>query len=58
MIQSFSLQGKRDSNEDQHLGVLNITNTDKTINPVNFIFQFGKGMLLKAPINVLFASVL
>ncbi len=40
MIQSFSLQGKRDSNEDQHLGVLNLNNTDKTINPVNFIAVF------------------
>jgi serine/threonine protein phosphatase PrpC len=40
MIQSFSLQGKRDSNEDQHIGVINLANTDKTINPVNFIAVF------------------
>lgn len=40
MIQSHSLQGKRDSNEDQHIGVLNLNNTDKTINPINFIAVF------------------
>jgi serine/threonine protein phosphatase PrpC len=40
MIQSFSLQGKRDSNEDQHIGVINLSNTDKTINPVNFVAVF------------------
>ena len=40
MIQSFSLQGKRDSNEDQHIGVINLTNTDKSINPVNFVAVF------------------
>ncbi len=40
MIQSFSLQGKRDSNEDQHIGVINLNNIDKTINPVNFVAVF------------------
>ena len=40
MIQSFSLQGKRDSNEDQHVGIINISNVDKTINPVNFMGVF------------------
>lgn len=40
MIQSFSLQGKRESNEDQHIGVINLNNLDKTINPVNFIGVF------------------
>ncbi len=40
IIQSFSLQGKRESNEDQHIGVININNIDKTINPVNLICVF------------------
>jgi serine/threonine protein phosphatase PrpC len=40
MIQSYSLQGKRDSNEDQHIGIININNNDKLINPVNFIGVF------------------
>jgi serine/threonine protein phosphatase PrpC len=40
IIQSFSLQGKRDSNEDQHIGVINLNNIDKTINPVNFVGVF------------------
>ena len=40
IIQSYSLQGKRESNEDQHIGVLNINNESKIINPVNFIGVF------------------
>ncbi len=40
MIQSYSLQGKRESNEDQHIGVINLNNLDKTINPINFIGVF------------------
>ncbi len=40
IIQSFSLQGKRESNEDQHIGVINLNNIDKTINPINFIGVF------------------
>ena len=40
MIQSFSLQGKRDSNEDQHISILNVNNNIKNINPVNFIGIF------------------
>ena len=40
MIQSFSLQGKRDSNEDQHISILNINNMNNTINPINFIGVF------------------
>lgn len=40
MIQSFSLQGKRDSNEDQHVGILNINNSDVNINPVNLVGVF------------------
>jgi serine/threonine protein phosphatase PrpC len=40
IIQSFSLQGKRESNEDQHIGIININNVDKTINPVNLIGVF------------------
>jgi serine/threonine protein phosphatase PrpC len=40
IIQSYSLQGKRESNEDQHIGIINLNNDDKTINPVNFIGVF------------------
>ncbi len=40
IIQSFSLQGKRDSNEDQHIGIINLNNNDKTINQVNFVGVF------------------
>ncbi len=40
IIQSYSLQGKRESNEDQHIGVININNIDKTINPVNLVGVF------------------
>ena len=40
MFQSFSLQGKRDSNEDQHISILNLNNTNTNINSVNFIGVF------------------
>jgi len=40
MIQSFSLQGKRDSNEDQHISILNLNNNNVKLNPVNFIGLF------------------
>ena len=39
-IDSYSLQGKRDSNEDQHIGIININNNNKKINPINFIGVF------------------
>jgi serine/threonine protein phosphatase PrpC len=68
MIQSYSLQGKRDSNEDQHIGVINLNNVDKTINPINFVGVFdghggkivskylktniGKYILKKTDINI------
>jgi serine/threonine protein phosphatase PrpC len=40
MIQSFSLQGKRDSNEDQHIGIINLNNQNSKIHPINFIGVF------------------
>ena len=40
MIQSFSLQGKRESNEDQHIGILNMDNKNPSINMVNCIGVF------------------
>lgn len=68
MIQSYSLQGKRDSNEDQHISIININNVNKLINPVNFIGVFdghggklvskylkanlGKYILKKTSINI------
>jgi len=39
-IQSYSLQGKRPSNEDQHVHIINLNNKDETINPINFIGVF------------------
>ena len=55
MIQSFSLQGKRDSNEDQHLGVLNLNNTDRTINPVNFIAVFDNSLSKLLILRIIFS---
>jgi serine/threonine protein phosphatase PrpC len=40
MIQSHTLQGKRESNEDQHVGILNIDNKIPNINPINLICVF------------------
>jgi serine/threonine protein phosphatase PrpC len=49
MIQSFSLQGKRDSNEDQHIGILNLDNKYPTMNSVNVVGVFdGHGGKLVA----------
>jgi len=39
-VYSHSLQGKREANEDQHTHVLNIDNTDQTLNPINFFAVF------------------
>jgi serine/threonine protein phosphatase PrpC len=40
MLQSFSLQGKRDSNEDQHIGILNMDNKNPTMNCINVVGVF------------------
>ena len=40
MLQSFSLQGKRDANEDKHIGILNLDNNDKSINMINLVGVF------------------
>jgi serine/threonine protein phosphatase PrpC len=40
MIQSFSLQGKRESNEDKHIGILNLNNDNPSINMVNMVGVF------------------
>jgi serine/threonine protein phosphatase PrpC len=39
-VYSHSLQGKRESNEDQHVHILNLDGDDKTMNPINFIAVF------------------
>lgn len=39
-IHSYSLQGKRESNEDQHVGILNLNGNNKKINKVNFVGVF------------------
>jgi serine/threonine protein phosphatase PrpC len=39
-IYSFSIQGKRESNEDQHYVVSNLDNSDSTLNNINFIGVF------------------
>jgi serine/threonine protein phosphatase PrpC len=40
MIQSFSLQGKRDSNEDSHISILNLNTQIPKLNSVNFVGVF------------------
>lgn len=39
-ISTYSLQGKRESNEDQHFSLVNINNKIKKYNPVNIICIF------------------
>ena len=39
-IFSHSLQGKRDSNEDQHVHIMNLTGENEEQNPVNFVAVF------------------
>ena len=39
-IQSHSLQGKRPSNEDQHVHLLNINSKNNNLNNVNFVGVF------------------
>jgi serine/threonine protein phosphatase PrpC len=39
-IQSFSLQGRRRSNEDQHFHLINLDNTNRKLNKVNFVGVF------------------
>ncbi len=39
-IDSYSLQGKRETNEDKHYYNMNINNSDTTLNPINFISVF------------------
>lgn len=39
-VSSYSLQGKRESNEDQHVSIMNLDGKDKSINKVNFIGVF------------------
>jgi len=39
-IHSYSLQGKRESNEDQHIGIINLDGKNKKLNKINFIGVF------------------
>lgn len=39
-IHTYTLQGKRESNEDQHINVLNLNNVNKKIHPINFVGVF------------------
>jgi serine/threonine protein phosphatase PrpC len=39
-VYSHSLQGKRDSNEDQHIHITNITGENQELNPINFVGVF------------------
>ena len=68
MIQSYSLQGRRESNEDQHFNIMNITNIDKLLNPINMLSVFDghggklvskylkkhlpKYLLKRSPVNI------
>ena len=49
-----SLQGKRDSNEDQHSIILNLDGSDKNMNSVNFLGVFDGHLILK---NLLLKSL-
>lgn len=40
MIHTYSLQGRRDSNEDQHFSFYNINNKNKKLGKVNFLAVF------------------
>ena len=45
-IQSHSLQGKRSSNEDQHVHLLNINSQNNNLNNINFVGVFdGHGVV-------------
>ena len=37
---SHSLQGKRDSNEDQHIHIINLTGENSELNPINLLGVF------------------
>ena len=39
-IESYSLQGRRPSNEDQHYNYINLNNRNQNLNPINFIGVF------------------
>jgi serine/threonine protein phosphatase PrpC len=39
-VYSHSLQGKRESNEDQHFHILNLDNKNEQYNPINFLAVF------------------
>lgn len=39
-IHTFTLQGKRPSNEDQHINILNIDNKNKNMYPINLVGVF------------------
>ncbi len=39
-VYSYSLLGKRETNEDQHVHVLNLNNENQTLNPINFFGVF------------------
>lgn len=68
IIHTYSLQGKRDSNEDQHASIININNKNKRLHPINYVGVFDghggklvskylkenlpKYILKKTPINI------
>ena len=39
-ISTYSLQGRRERNEDQHFTILNINNKNKKINKINLVCIF------------------
>ena len=39
-IQSYSLQGRRESNEDEHFHLLNLSNKNQKYNKTNFVGVF------------------
>lgn len=39
-IHTYTLQGKRDSNEDQHFNIINIDNKNKSLHPITYMGVF------------------
>lgn len=39
-VYSYSLQGRRESNEDQHIHIMNLNGRETKLNPVNFVAVF------------------
>ena len=59
-IQSYSLQGKRSSNEDQHFNFMNLDNKNKKMNRINFVgvFDGHGGKLVSKYLKKIYLNIL